>query len=322
MNAVLIVGGLALLVVGAEFLVRAGTALATWLGIRPMIIGLTVVSLGTSAPELAIGIDASLNGSPALAVGNIVGTNLVNILLILGLSALLVPLALQRSTLRLELPAMTIATALLVVLSLDGTLSSIDGLVFLLTGILYTAILLRSARRGGANLPEALDVDAPTPTPTSAQVRPGREVLLLLLGLGVIVVGAELLVTGSVSMARQFDVSEAVIGLTIIAIGTSAPEFVTTIVSTVRGNRDIAIGNLIGSSIYNIGIVLGVTVLVAPGRVPVPDDVLAADMILLAAVAAITVPVFVSGSRVSRIEGALFVAAYVAYVTWLLTTRI
>jgi cation:H+ antiporter len=147
-------------------------------------------------------------------------------------------------------------------------------------------------------------------------------VLLLLLGLGVIVVGAELLVTGSVSMARQFDVSEAVIGLTIIAIGTSAPEFVTTIVSTVRGNRDIAIGNLIGSSICNIGIVLGVTVLVAPGRVPVPDDVLAADMILLAAVAAITVPVFVSGSRVSRIEGALFVAAYVAYVTWLLTTRI
>jgi len=317
-GGLLIAGGLAALIVGAEALVRAGTGLASWLGIRPMMIGLTVVSLGTSVPELAVGIDAAVSGSPGLAVGNIVGTNLVNILLILGLSAVLVPVALDRATLRFDLPAMTAAALLLYLLSLDGALTRPDGVVLLLGGVAYTAGLVRVSRRDTA---DAAEGPAAIVAGAADRQRPLRHVLLLLVALAVVVIGAELLVEGAVSSARTLGVSDAIIGLTIVAVGTSAPELVTTVVSTLRGERDLAIGNLVGSSIYNIGAVLGLTVVVAPHGVPVPDEVLAADLGLLVVVTAAAVPVFVSGARISRIEGGLFVASYIAYLAWLLLTR-
>jgi cation:H+ antiporter len=299
-------------------LVRAGTGLASWLGIRPMMIGLTVVSLGTSAPELAIGIDAAVSGSPGLAVGNIVGTNLVNILLILGLSAVLAPIALDRATLRFDLPAMTAAALLLYLLSIDGALTRPDGVILLLGGVAYTAGLVQVSRRETADPDEG---PAAIVAGAADRHRPLRHVLLLLVALVVVVVGAELLVEGAVSSARTLGVSDAIIGLTIVAVGTSAPELVTTVVSTLRGDRDLAIGNLIGSSIYNIGAVLGLTVVVAPHGVPVPDEVLAADLALLVVVTAAAVPVFVTGTRISRIEGGLFVASYIGYLAWLLLTR-
>lgn len=311
-DALLVVGGLVALLTGAELVVRAGTGIATRLGVRPIVIGLTVVSLGTSMPELAVGVDAAVSGSPGLAVGNIVGTNLVNILLILGLSAALVPIALERTTLRFDLPVMTGVALLLVVLSIDGTLSRLDGAVLLLAAIAYTVGLWRTSRRGPADLGE---------TPPVASRGPLVLTLLLVVGLAVIVLGAELLVDGAVSAAHALGVSESVIGLTVVAIGTSAPELVTTVLSTVRGERDIAIGNLFGSSIYNIGAVLAVTIVVAPGGLPVPRDVLVADLLLLGVVAVAAVPVFLSGARISRLEGAAFVAAYAAYLIWLLWSR-
>jgi len=313
-----VAGGLVALVVGAEVLVRAGTGLASWLGIRPMVIGLTVVSLGTSVPELAVGIDAALGSNSGLAVGNIVGTNLVNLLLILGLSAALVPVALARATLRFDLPVMTAAALLLFLLAIDGTLTRLDGSVLLLGALAYTAGLVQVGRRETADLVErpAAGVAA-----TADRHRPLRQVLLMLVALAVVVIGAELLVDGAVSSARSLGVSDTIIGLTIVAVGTSAPELVTTVVSTLRGERDLAIGNLVGSSIYNIGAVLGLTVVVAPHGVPVPDEVLAADLGLLVVVTAAAVPVFVSGARISRIEGGLFVASYIAYLAWLLLTR-
>ena len=317
-SGLLVAGGLVALIVGADVLVRAGTGLAAWLGIRPMMIGLTVVSLGTSVPELAIGIDAAVSGSPGLAVGNIVGTNLVNILLILGLSAVLAPIALDRATLRFDLPAMTAAALLLYLLAIDGALTRPDGVILLVGGVAYTAGLVRVSRRETADpdeAPAAIMAEAADPD------RPLRHVLLLLVALVVVVIGAELLVEGAVSSARTLGVSDAIIGLTIVAVGTSAPELVTTVVSTLRGDRDLAIGNLIGSSIYNIGAVLGLTVVVAPHGVPVPDEVLAADLGLLVLVTAAAVPVFVSGTRISRIEGGLFVASYIGYLAWLLLTR-
>jgi cation:H+ antiporter len=317
-SALQIVGGLVALVVGAELLLRAGTGLASWLGIRPMMIGLTVVSLGTSVPELAVGIGAAVSGNPGLAVGNVVGTNLVNLLLILGLSAVLVPIAFDRATLRFDLPAMTAAALLLYLLSIDGALTRLDGIVLLLAGVAYTFGLVVISRREAAGGVEggAADVAA-----TADRHRPLRQVLLLLVAVGVVVIGAELLVDGAVSSARSLGVSDAVIGLTIVAIGTSAPELVTTVVSTLRGDWELAIGNLIGSSIYNIGAVLGLTVVVAPHGVPVPDDVLAADLVLLVLVTAAAVPVFLSGARLNRIEGGLFVATYIGYLAWLLLTR-
>jgi cation:H+ antiporter len=313
-----IVGGLVALIVGADALVRAGSGLASWLGIRPMMIGLTVVSLGTSVPELAVGIDAAVSGNPGLAVGNIVGTNLVNILLILGLSAVLVPIALDRATLRFDLPAMVAAAFLLGVLSIDGTLTRLDGIVLLLAGVAYTAGLVGLSRRETADPAEG---PAATVAGAADRPRPMRHVMVLVVAIVVVVIGAELLVDGAVSSARSLGVSDAIIGLTIVAVGTSAPELVTTVVSTVRGNRDLAIGNLVGSSIYNIGAVLGLTVLVAPHGVPVPDEVLAADLGLLVLVTVAAVPVFVTAARISRVEGGLFVASYVGYMTWLLLTR-
>ena len=318
-SVLLIVGGLAALTVGAELLVRGGTGLATWLGISPMVIGLTVVSIGTSVPELAIGIDAAVGGSTGLAVGNIVGTNLVNILFILGLSALLVPVAFQRRTLKFDLPAMTAAAVVLYLLALDGTLRLADGLLLIAGGAAYTWVLLRISRRDTVGI-TADKADASAGRMQDSH-RPLPDIVALLVGTLVIVLGAELLVNGAVSSAESLGVSEAVIGLTVVAIGTSAPELVTTLLSTVRGDRDIAIGNLLGSSIYNIAVVLGLTVLVAPHGVPVPDEVLSADLVLLVVVALASVPVFVSGARISRAEGALFVATYIGYLAWLLLTR-
>jgi cation:H+ antiporter len=247
-----------------------------------------------------------------------VGTNLVNILLILGLSAVLAPIALDRATLRFDLPAMTAAALLLYLLSIDGALTRPDGVILLLGGVAYTAGLVQVSRRETADPDEG---PAAIVAGAADRHRPLRHVLLLLVALVVVVVGAELLVEGAVSSARTLGVSDAIIGLTIVAVGTSAPELVTTVVSTLRGDRDLAIGNLIGSSIYNIGAVLGLTVVVAPHGVPVPDEVLAADLGLLVVVTAAAVPVFVTGTRISRIEGGLFVASYIGYLAWLLLTR-
>jgi cation:H+ antiporter len=281
-----------------------------------MLIGLTVVSLGTSVPELAVGLDAARSGNAGLAVGNIVGTNLVNLLLILGLSALLVPVALERATLRYDLPAMTAAAVLLFGLSLDGVLSTVDGVVLLLGGVVYTAGLVRLNRRSADPVADELEVAR-----SVRRRQPASQVLLLLGAIVVVVVGAELLVDGAVASARSLGVSDAVVGLTIVAIGTSAPELVTTVLSTMRGDRDLAIGNLIGSSTYNIVAVLGLTVLVAPGGVQVPDEVRSADLVLLVVATLAAVPVFLSGRRITRGEGGLFVASYLCYVVWLLVTR-
>ena len=316
-SALRILAGLAGLLVGAELLVRGATALASRLGIRPIVIGLTVVSLGTSLPELAIGIDAARQASPGLAVGNIVGTNLVNILFILGLSALIRPIIFERLTLRFDLPAMTAASLALWLLARDGTLSRVDGIVLCLAGVAYTAGIIWTSRQEPEPVPSE-QASKPVAAPAGGRPRPMLHALALVAGIAIIIVGAELLVDGSIEVARSLEVSEAIIGLTVVAIGTSAPELVTTLVSTVRGDRDIAIGNLLGSSVYNIALILGITILVAPSALVIPPEVVAGDLLLLAVVAVITVPVLLSGQRMTRGEGGAFVAAYVGYLLWLI----
>jgi cation:H+ antiporter len=309
-SGLLIVAGLAGLLLGAELLVRGGAGIASHLGVRPIVVGLTVVSLGTSLPELAVGIDAVRQGSPGLAVGNIVGTNLVNVLLILGLSALIRPIAFERRTLRFDLPAMTAACLALWLLALDGSLSGLDGAILCLGGVAYTAGVVWSSRRESADFASSFER-----TTSSTLLLRG---LALLAGIGLVLVGAELLVDGAIDVARSLDVSAATIGLTVIAIGTSAPELVTTLTSTIRGDRDIAIGNLLGSTVYNVALILGITVLTAGATLEIPRDVIAADLLVLAVVALITVPVLLSGHRISRLEGGAFVAAYLGYLVWLI----
>ena len=319
--ALLIVVGLVGLLAGAELLVRGGSALALRLGIAPIVIGLTVVSLGTSMPELAIGIDAARQGSPGLAVGNIVGTNLVNLLLVLGLSALIGPIVLATRTLRFDLPVMAGVSLLLLLLARDGTLGVLDALLLCVVGVGYTLGILRTSRREASSVKAEYAEEYAPPDAAGQARRPWLDVLMLVGGIAIIVVGAELLVDGAVDTAQSFGVSDAVIGLTVIAIGTSAPELVTTVVSTMRGDRDIALGNLLGSSVYNIAFILGITVLASPEVVQVPDEVLAADLLLMTGVALACVPVFMSGRRISRVEGGVFVAAYLGYLAWLLLVR-
>jgi len=321
----LFVLGLALLVVSAELVVRSSTRLAVALGISPMIIGLTIVSVGTSTPELAVGIVAANEGAGTLAVGNIAGTNVLNLLLILGLSALLRPLPLNLQIFKLELPTIVLAAGLMTVLAWDGALSRFDGFLMLVAGLAYTATLIAITRRASQETkrefreeygPEAL-----------AAIRPAwRENVangaLLGGGIALTVIGAEILVRSAVTIAQSLGVSPTVIGLTIVAIGTSAPEFVSTIVCTIKDDRDVAIGNLLGSSIYNILAILGLTCLVAPHGLIVEPQLLLFDIPLMAGVALGAVPVFLTGKRVSRIEGGLGIAIYICYMTWLLGSRV
>ncbi len=317
----MIISGLVVLIFGAEVLVRSGTHLASRLGISPITIGLTVVAIGTSMPELAVGIDGAARGNPGLAVGNIVGTNLVNILLIMGLSALIVPIVIARRTLMFDLPVMAIVALAVYFMGRNGVLSTGHAWILLFLGVVYTVGVVLIGRREGHSSAEIPFLESQTDETPAAPRSALKDAGLLLLSLMVIVWGADLLVQGSVSIATSFGISDVVIGLTIVAIGTSAPELVTTLVSTFRGTRDIAIGNLIGSSVYNIAFVLAATTIVVPGDMPVPETI-RIDLGLIALVSLVCVPVFLTSRRINRIEGALFVLAYCAYLTWLLTTRV
>ena len=306
--------GLTALIVGAEVMVRGGAALAARLGISPIVVGLTVVSIGTSMPELAVGVVAATDGNGALAVGNIAGTNVVNLLLVLGLSALLLPLVLELRILRFELPVIAGSALLLWLLVLDGTLSRIDGCILAAGAVVYTAAVVRASRRE----PGPVQAEFAEAFPTG---HPARHVVMTVGGIAVIVVGADWLVDAAVGMARDFGVSDALIGLTVVAIGTSAPELVTTVISTLRGQRDIAVGNLLGSSIFNILLILGVTAIVPAHGLVLPASLVRIDIPIMVAVALVCIPIFISGRRVSRVEGGAMVVAYLSYLAFLLSTQ-
>lgn len=311
--------GFALLIIGAEVLVRGGSGLASRLRISPLVIGLTIVALGTSTPELAIGVEAALQGNGSLAVGNIAGTNCVNILLILGLSAAMRPLPLRLQTLRLELPTIVAASLVKAVMAADGVLSRRDGTVLVSLGLLFTAGIIRAARAESVATREEFAVEYEVVDHDWRGTF--KEVVELVAGIAIVVLGADLLVGGAVDLARIWSVSDAFIGLTIVAIGTSAPELVTTVVSTIRNQRDIAIGNLIGSSAYNILIILGITCMVPVNGIDVSEALIWVDIPVMVAVALACVPVFITGRVVSRTEGLAFVAAYVVYLSYLIGNR-
>lgn len=314
--------GLIALVIGSEWLVKGGSRLASGLGISPILVGLTVVSIGTSMPELAVGLRAAASGNGSLAVGNIAGTNIVNVLLILGLSALIRPLTLHLRTLKLDLPMMTAAALLLWLLAADGTLAMSGGAILTVGAFLYTAVLIVSARRESQSVQEEFADEYATPVVNGrSRATIGRDLAWLLVGIVVVVIGADWLVNGAVGVAQSFGVSDAFIGLTVVAIGTSAPELATTLVATFRGERDIAIGNLLGSSVYNILLILGLTVLGAGRALHLDPDLVRIDIPVMALVALVCIPIFLTGRRVSRVEGGTMVAAYLAYLTFLVVAQ-
>lgn len=315
MTALLLVVGFALLVAGAEMLVRGAVRVAAAAGISSLVIGLTVVALGTSAPELAVSVKAGLAGQADIAVGNVVGSSILNVLLILGLSALIVPLTVDRQLVRLDVPIMIGVSLLTCLLALDGRLGRLEG-ALLATGLaVYVVWSIRVSRHQADAVPEVAHAAVSRgPHPWTWWV---ASATLTLGGLGLLVMGARFMVDGAVVLARALGVSELVIGLTVIAAGTSLPEVATSVMAALRGERDIAVGNVVGSNIFNLLGVLGATAVVSPHGVAVAPAALRFDLPVMLAVAVACLPVFLTGFTISRAEGALLLGYYVAYVTYL-----
>lgn len=308
-----IVAGLVLLIAGGEALVRGASTLAARAGISPLVIGLVVVSAATSAPELAVTLGAVIEGEPDLALGNVVGSNIVNILLILGLSALVTPLIIKRQLVRFDIPIMVGISVLLVVVSLDGRIGLFDG-VLLLAGLLVHTVMSIVVGRREVRGPDAVP-DAPA---LNAKPVPlWLATVLLVVGIGLLVLGARLLVDGAVSIATSLGVSSLIVGLTVVAVGTSLPELATSIIAVRRGERDMAVGNIVGSNIFNIGMVLGLPAIIFGEGIPVPAAAIALDLPLMLATAIALLPIAFTGFVIARWEGGLFVALYIAYTVYL-----
>lgn len=324
MGVLLLILGLALLLTGAAIMVRGAARISTVLGIPPMVIGLTIVAIGTSTPELAVSISAGLKGNGGLGVGNIAGANVFVMLFVVGLSALWRPLPLQSQVIKLELPMIVVAALTMTLLAWDGRLSQRDGFIMLCGGFMYTIALIYVMRKASrAAKREFREEYGPQSIRASRPrwlARTGYAAMLVG-GIVLTVSGAELLVRGAVSIAQWAGISPGIIGLTIVAFGTSSPELATMMVSTYRHDRDVAIGNVMGSGVYNILAILAIACIVTPGGLPVERHLLSFDIPLMAGVALGAVPVFVTGRRVSRFEGALGIVVYLSYVTWLLSVR-
>lgn len=316
MTFVYLIAGLVLLVAGAEVLVRGAAKLAAQFGIPPLIIGLTVVAFGTSAPETAVSVQAALDGSGDLAIGNVIGSNIANVLFILGLTALIAPLIVSRQLIRLDVPIMIGASLLTFALAWDGSLSKLDGAILFAGIVAYTAFLIISSRKQ-----KTLEDDEFTKEfGLNEPVKPYAWAInlgLIIVGLVLLVSGSNFLVEGAVTLARALGISELVIGLTVVAVGTSLPELATSIMAAIKGERDIAVGNIVGSNIFNLLCVLGLASLVSPQAISVAANALAFDFPVMIAVAVACLPIFFAGYRINRWEGLLFLAYYLAYTVYL-----
>jgi len=311
MTVLLFGAGIVLLIWGADLLVRGAAHLAALAGISPLVIGLTVVAMGTSAPELAVSLRAALAGQADLTLGNVLGSNIANVLLILGFAALAAPLLVAARVLQREVPTMIGVSLLLWLLAADGTIGRLDGVLLI---VLLGAFLGAAAFTG--RHPTPADISA-QPPPDRSRWAVARNLGLIVGGLLLLVAGAQWLVEGAVTFARALGVGELLIGLTVVAVGTSLPEIATSVLASLRGEREIAVGNVVGSNILNILGVLGLTALLTPTPIVVPLGALAFDIPVLVATAVACLPIFFSGRIIARWEGALFLAYYVAYISYL-----
>lgn len=311
-----LVGGLVTLILGADWLVRGASRLAAKAGISPLVIGLTVVAFGTSAPELAVSVRSSLAGQADIAVGNVVGSNIFNILFILGLSAIIAPLIVRQQLIRMDVPLMIGLSLLVYIMSLDGLIGRFEG-TLLFTGIIaYTVFLIIQSRRENRSAED--DFTREYAAEDQAGWKPWVINLgLVLIGLTLLVQGSNWLVSSATDLARSLGLSELIIGLTIIAAGTSMPEVATSVVAAIKGERDIAVGNVVGSNIFNILSVLGLAAVVAPTGVPVSPSAVAFDIPVMVAVAVMTLPIFFTNNLITRWEGGLFLFYYIAYTAYL-----
>ena len=322
-NLFLFAAGLAALVFGANLLVRGAGKLALSFGISPLVVGLTIVAFGTSAPEVGVSVSAVLAGKADMAVGNVVGSNIFNVLFILGISALIVPLVVNRQLIRQEVPIMIGLSVLMALLALDGRIQAWEGGLLLAILVAYTTFLVVQSRRAnaaqGADAQPPLDDELTPPAPTDWDAKLPAQLALIVAGLALLVLGSDWLVTAAIAFAKALGVSDVVIALTIVAAGTSMPEVATSITAAIKGERDMAVGNVVGSNTFNILGCLGLSGLVAgSGGLVVAPSVLAFDMWVMLAVALACLPVFLTGGEIARWEGGVFTGYYVAYVGYLI----
>ena len=310
MDYLFLVVGIALLYFGGESLVRGAVRLARSLGVSPLVIGLTIVAFGTSSPELFANLAAVLGGTPELAFGNILGSNVANIGLILGISAVITPIIVRSVVVRREVPVMLLASFALVPVFLGGVMGRFEGAVFVALLATYLWRLFRGGERPAVEAEFAVEYGD-----QGRGRADGTSWLLVVGGLGLLAGGARLLVLGATAIARSWGVPELVIGLTVVAVGTSLPELVTSVVAARKGEPDIALGNVVGSNVFNVLGILGISALVRP--LPLPADGGWRDIAVMLGFSVVLLPMLVSGLRLARFEGALLLAGYLGYMTWL-----
>lgn len=313
--SVFLVIGLVLLVFAADYLVKGAASIAGTLGISPLIVGLTVVSFGTSAPELAVSVVSAFKDQADLAVGNVVGSNIFNVLVVLGISALIIPLVVHAQLIRFDVPVMIGISLLLYGLCYDGDISRVDGIVLFSVGVIYLLFLLRQSK-AEKNLAVLAEYEEEFGKKTE-DPKWLRNITFVVLGIAGLVAGSEMLVRGAVTIAGFFGVSELIIGLTIVSAGTSLPEVATSVVAAMKGEKDIAVGNVVGSNIFNIVLVLGLSSIVAPAGIAVSEHAISFDMVFMVGVALATFPIFLYGYKVGRLAGFFFVMFYLIYVGYL-----
>ncbi|MBF2089604.1 MAG: calcium/sodium antiporter [Synechococcales cyanobacterium K44_A2020_017] len=317
----LFIVGCALLIAGAEMLVNHASFLALAFGISPLVIGLTIVAYGTSAPELVVSVQSSYSGQGDLAVGNLVGSNIANVLLILGVSSVVTPLVVSRKIIRLEVPLLIGISIATMAMAWNGSIGRLEGSILFLGALLYTGFIIYQSRREESEDARiaALDLDVP-PAIALERPRTGQIVIRLvwiIVSFAMLVVGSRSLVYSASAIARSLGFSELIIGLTIVAVGTSLPELATSVMASIKGEKDIAIGNVIGSNIFNILFVMGVCSMIAPEGLPIALPALRFDIPVMVAVAIACLPIFFTGGIVDRWEGLLFLGYYLAYTSYL-----
>jgi cation:H+ antiporter len=316
-SILLFILGLIVLVAGAELLVRGASRLAAAVGVSPLVIGLTIVALGTASPEIAVSIQAATTGQADITIGNVIGSNIFNILVVLGISAIVAPIVIAEQLIRLDVPIMIGISLLTYLLVLDGMLGFTEGAILFVGVIAYTIFSLRQSRKESEEVQsEYAQEFAQKEPPTLANIV--RYFVFIAVGLGLLVLGARWLVDSSSSIAAALGVSQLIIGLTIVAIGTSLPEVATSVVAAMKGESDIAVGNAVGSNIFNLLGVLGIAGLVAPGGIRITEQVLQFDLLVMLFVALISFPIFYVDSIISRFEGGVLFSYYIAYTIYII----
>jgi cation:H+ antiporter len=307
--------GLIVLILGADLLVRGASRLAAAFGVSPLVIGLTIVAIGTASPEIAVSLQAAANGQGDLTLGNVLGSNIFNILFILGAAAMLTPIVIAEQLIRKDAPIMLGISLLVLALAFDGKLGSFDSLILLAGFIAYTAFVLRQSRLESTEVQKEYAQEFAEKEPHTTR-NTYKNILRVVIGLVLLVLGSRWLVDSAVVIAVALGVSELVIGLTIVAVGTSLPEVATSVIAALKKESDIAVGNAVGSNIFNLLGVLGLGALFAPNGIPVAEQVLRQEFPVMVFVALVTLPIFYIDNRISRLEGGLLLAYYVLYLSY------